>query len=51
MDFGDWKAAVTNEGFLEVSKILSDPKTTNDPMMVWAANKHQVSPNGPLGPP
>jgi len=34
---------VTNEGFLEVSKILADPKTTNDPMIGWVAHKQQVS--------
>jgi hypothetical protein len=39
----DWKASmVTNEGFLEVSKILADPKTTNDPMVGWIVNKQQV---------
>ena len=38
----DWRSSVTNEGFLEVSKILADPKTTNDPMIGWVANRQQV---------
>ena len=40
--YNDWRSAVTNEGFLEVSKILADPKTTNDPMIGWVAHKQQV---------
>ncbi len=27
---------------VQVSMILSDPKTTNDPMMAWVVNKQQV---------
>ena len=42
LDYTGWRSAVTNEGFLEVSKILSDPKTTHDPLMTWAGNNKLV---------
>lgn len=38
----EWGVSVTSDGFLEVSKILKDPRTTSDPMVGWFANKLQV---------